>query len=238
MHNWIIIFLLLHVIPVSGQTMSDPGLKKYIGLWEREQTDSLKTLIAEMEKKFPKAPEAIFLKNTYETDGAAAYAVYLRFVRDYPKNIFAPEAYHRMIQYDAAAGRYALAQDNLIKLRTDYPGSSCIKSAETLFPAAKSDEATQAIMTAPSDTVRPTEINAGKKFRLQVGAFSDQKNAQELKQKLTAKGYTPIEFSEKTVNGKNLILVWVGAYATREDAKKAGDTIKSKEQLNYSIVEK
>lgn len=238
MHKVIVIIFLLNTISVSSQTISDPGIKKYVGLWEREQTDSLKTLISEMEKKFPNAPETLFLKNTYEPDGADAYAVYLRFVRDYPKNIFAPEAYHRLIQHDAAAGRYALAQDYLIKLRTDYSGSSCIKSAEMLIPAAKPDDATKAIITTPGDTIHPQDANSEKKFRLQVGAFSDQKNAQELKQKLTAKGYAPIEFSEKMVNGKSLILVWVGAYATRDEAKKAGDTIKSKEQLTYSIVEK
>jgi stage II sporulation protein D len=71
-------------------------------------------------------------------------------------------------------------------------------------------------------------------FMVQLQETNDAAHAAALKQKLTDAGYTPYLF-QKTKQGKTLIQVWTGPYATKEAAAIAKDAI-SKNQAIMAFV--
>lgn len=233
------VFLLCSLIGLTcslhAQKFSDPGLKPYIELWQNEGVDSLRSALPAILKKYPNKPEALFLQAVFETDAKKANAVYETILKDHRQNVIADESLFRLIQYDYAVGKYRIAQDRANQLKSEYPASRFLKKAEQMFAGLEKEAAVEKTVVADSEANTKT---VGKKFRLQVGAFGQMKNAEDLRDKLKNAGYTPIEFSEKTVNDKKLILVWVGAFGTKDEAAKTGDVLKSKFHLNYTIVEK
>lgn len=234
MRVYLLCFLIGFPSFLHAQKFSDPGLKPYIELWQNEGVDSLRSALPAILKKYPNKPEALFLQAVFETDAKKANAVYKTILKDHRDNITADESLFRLIQYDYAVGKYQNAQEKTKRLKNEYPASRFLKKAEQMFAGLEQAPVEQTVVT---DSDAAVNIS-GKKFRLQVGAFGQLKNAEDLRDKLKSAGYTPIEFSEKTVNDKKLILVWVGAFGTKDEAAKTGDVLKSKFQLNYTIVEK
>ena len=236
MRVYLLFFLLEFPGFLQAQKISDPGLKPYMDLWQNESVDSLRSALPVIQKKYPDKPETLFLQAVYETDAKKANAVFELILKNHRDNITADESLFRLIQYDYAVGKYQVAQDKTSRLRNEYPASRFIKKAERMFAGLD-----QAVQDTPFEEKAVPDSAAkavGKKFRLQVGAFGQMKNAEDLRDKLKNSGYTPIEFSEKTVNDKELILVWVGAFGSKDEAAKAGDVLKNKFQLNYTIVDK
>lgn len=80
-----------------------------------------------------------------------------------------------------------------------------------------------------ADTVIPV------RFALQVGAFGLQNNAQSLKERFDAFGY-PVEMISKVKDTRALFLVWVGNYATYEEARAAGQDVKRKMGVDAIVI--
>jgi cell division septation protein DedD len=79
--------------------------------------------------------------------------------------------------------------------------------------------------TATPTEVKPAPRQKGRKntevqeFSIQVGAFSAQKNADRLQQKLRAAGYRTDVYKNYLTANKLYYLVWVGSYQSEEAAK-------------------
>jgi hypothetical protein len=216
-----------------SQKLSDPALKPYVELWQNDGVDSLRSVLSALTKKYPKEPEVLFFQAVFEADAVKASTVYESILKDHKDNVLADESLFRLVQFDYAVGKYKPAQVKAERLKKDYPKSLFVMRAEKMF-AGLNQEIKIEEKALGSGSATPAE----KKFHLQVGAFSQTANAEELRDKLKTAGYTQIEFSEKIVNDKKLILVWVGAFASKGEAAKTGDVLKSKFKLTYTIVEK
>lgn len=218
----LIYFFLLAIGSLSAQ--NDP-MKPYIDLWQSEQVDSVKKLLPQLNQKFSDKIEVKFFNAVFDNDAVKASAVYESITGDFPQHALADESLYRLIQLSYARGTYQDAKSKFNQLKKNYPKSKWIGIATQMFGDLKIDD------SADQST------NAGsKKFTLQVGAFSMRDNADDLKTKLSGLGYAPIEIAEKTVNGKKLFAVWVGSFATKDEAAKTGQTLKS-QKIDFSIVE-
>lgn len=204
-------------------------LSTCIKLWNDEQIDELEALIPKLKSKFPDKPESVFLQAVFETDGDAAAETYEKLLVKYPDHLFADACLFRLIQFDYARAAYETAGQRAQVLKNEFPKSPYVGRTESMFAGLSAEVKLTDAETLP---VKPSG-----KYRLQVGAFGQLKNAEELRDKLKAGGYN-VEFSEKTVNNQKLTLVWVGPYATRDDASKEGAELKNKFQLTFTIVEK
>jgi cell division protein FtsN len=78
--------------------------------------------------------------------------------------------------------------------------------------------------------VAPEPKGNGKTWTVQVNAYPDEASAKQLVEKLKGKGYNA-GVTEFQNNGKTWYRVRVGKYATREDADKALETLKRKENF-------
>jgi septal ring-binding cell division protein DamX len=99
---------------------------------------------------------------------------------------------------------------------------------------ARADELTAAptIQVTPDPSPSPSASPSASpaptsgKFRVQLGVFTQQKFAQELLDQLKAKGYDA-KFDTVSDGGKDTFKVWVGTFATREDAAQASTELQA-----------
>lgn len=227
-HIWWII-LLWPTGSASPQAPSDEGLRPYTTLWQHEQTDSLKSVLPQVIKKFPGKPETLFFAAVFESDGEKAAGGFLNIVTKYPSSYYADQSLLRLIQYDYALGQYQSANERVKLFEERYPQSPFLPNA-LAFGMKKT--------AIPNENHDNDSTESDERFTLQFGAFSQSKNATDLQAKLVSAGCTRVKTGEKTVNGKHLYTVTCGSFRDRERARQEGDRIKAKLNLTYTIVEK
>lgn len=237
----------------------------FIELIETGKTGEAKARLTQMEKdnRFPE--QVLFLKGLLTADGDSAVHVYERFLMLYPKSRFCDEALYRISQYKYAKGLYQSALRPLVQLVKKFPNSPIMEKslygiALCHLNLNQSDSAVvyfKKIMDRSSDSdvarsariqlvslqggVQPlpeaidSTVASAPRFAVQVGAFSNQTNAVLRKSFFERAGY-PVELRTKKRDDEILYLVWIGTYATMEEAQKTGEELKNKYGLNYHLV--
>ena len=84
----------------------------------------------------------------------------------------------------------------------------------------------------PDDTA---EILAEIEYAVQLGAFSDRKNAERLRDKYRRRGYT-VHFFSRKVAGKRYWVVQVGSFTAVEKAKKLMRKLQQEDQAAYRVI--
>lgn len=104
-----------------------------------------------------------------------------------------------------------------------------VARADELTPeeaATPSPSSSPEATPAPSTSNPPTQGQSGGRYRVQLGAFSQQKSAQDLVDSLRSKGYDA-KFDKLQVDGKENFKVWVGTFQTKEDAQQASTELQA-----------
>jgi hypothetical protein len=112
------------------------------------------------------------------------------------------------------------------------PNSEAGRSAKDRLAAMGSSAAVAVNETAKEDTVTEPPVP---RYAVQVGAFANQTNAVMRKSFFERAGY-PVELRQKRKEGTTLYLVWIGTYATVDEARQTGEKLKSKYGLSYHLV--
>jgi hypothetical protein len=119
---------------------------------------------------------------------------------------------------DSEAGRSA--RDRLAAI-----GASTMAPPAAAPAGAGADSAARA---AVDETAAP-------RYAVQVGAFANQTNALMRKSFFASAGYQ-VTLRMKKRDDKTLYLVWIGTYATMDEARQTGEKLKSKYGLSYQLV--
>lgn len=121
--------------------------------------------------------------------------------------------------------------------RTAPAGSPAADSA-TPPPARVATPVTPGMSGSPgvTDTSRYAPA-APLPYTLQVGAFSTSENAQKQKLFFEEFGYTA-EITNRVRGGRSLYLVWVGSYASPDEARRTLGEIQSKYNITPIVVER
>jgi cell division septation protein DedD len=82
------------------------------------------------------------------------------------------------------------------------------------------------------------DVSASGPYSVQVGAFSDVRNAESLVQRLVESGYDAVRIERETKNGMLFHCVKVGHFKSAEDARSLAATLKDKESLGTRVVRK
>lgn len=212
---------------LNAQALSRQELKPYVALWKSGRIDTVAKDLPALKTKYPEAPEVLFLGAAMNENGTRAYDFYKRFIVNYPTNVFADECLYKIIQYEVSLGLYATAQKNLNLLKSKYRESEFIKPASLLFPDADDTVSTE-------NTSDEGVVVKETAYTVQLGAFSDKKNAEQMKVSLQNKGYKNIEIKIRTEKEKTLYLVWMGSYPSKEEAARSAASLK----IPYTITTK
>jgi hypothetical protein len=208
-----------------AQEFSDINLRPFVQLWQSGYTDSICRLLPQLKLKFSNAPEVQFFSRALSADGSDAYKFYNYYYVYYSSNVFADESLFRIIQYEVSLGLYEKAKKSAAFLKTEYPKSQFSEQSVSLFPELDNTSLIQDSVISIADNHNPV-------FTIQVGAFSELKNAEQMKKKLANSGNREIEIKIRTEKNKTLYLVLVGSFFSKEEAVKSA----KKMNLPYTIT--
>jgi cell division septation protein DedD len=150
----------------------------------------------------------------------------LAYYYNHPTTKYADAALYRMYSYHYSLGYYRKAESLFEKLKTEYPASPYIKSAETIIQEVDTETETETTRTPPA-------VKA--KFTIQAGAFHDMVNANQLKKQFETDGYYSTIYA-KTVGGTMLNIVTFGQFQSKDDASNMLPLIQQKYNIKGYVV--
>ncbi len=194
--------------------------------------------------------DALFL------DGKAERAadIYRELSADGPDEPLTPLALAQLVRASDQLGRPADARAAARKLATEYPHSS--EAAVARDRLRREAEATQvapgsgdrggaapgaersppgvsAVASAPSSAA---DSSSGR-YSLQLGAFGEEANAQELRLRLEQWGITAVRIEEERRGERLYYRVRAGYYPDAQAAEDAGSSLRDAHGLSYRVVE-
>jgi tetratricopeptide (TPR) repeat protein len=165
------------------------------------------TYLQEFKNSSPNDPSVIFLDGVLTQNGEDALKKYSTVYEKYPKSNYADASLYRIFSYYFALGYYKKAESYLDKLKTGYPNSPYIKTADRTIPDEEDS------VSAIDEKQNPAFV-----FTIQAGAFLNSDNAKKLKDQLQNDGYSS-EIIIKEIGGSFFNIVYVGKYENENDTK-------------------
>ncbi|MBT8387468.1 MAG: SPOR domain-containing protein [Ignavibacteria bacterium] len=233
--NTVIPALILLFILGSPAYSQDVNIIPYLKQIESGNIDAARSELLDLKEEYPENPSVKFLEGVLTENGQMAVVIYQDIVDNYPTSKYADAALYRIFSYYFALGLYETAQKKLDQLVLDYPGSPYIKIAQqNKFPEngnVSVSNQEDSIDVNEDETVAEQEF----KFTIQAGAFSNQNNAESLKEEFLNSGIFS-ETKEKLVGGTVFHVVYVGKFVTENDAEGFLQVINKKYELSGRIV--
>ena len=152
--------------------------------------------------------ENMFLEAVFERDGARAADAYRSIWEHYRQHLLAWEALARLREYHFAIGEYRTAAALAETLNKRPPESIPLEKPKSAYEG---------------------------NFWVQTGAFSNIKNAQALKRKLSDMGYTATIIQKKS-GGRDLHLVRVGGFQSKDEARQAARKIEESLKIKTRLL--
>jgi cell division septation protein DedD len=135
----------------------------------------------------------------------------------------------------SAVGQKDSAQVLFEQLNREFPSSE-LKDAipKELTVSQPSSASVTSVQTTPSEKKEPVK-SAPPTYSVQIGAFSNQNNALIRKAFFEKEGYS-VYLKSKHRDNAQFYLVWIGSFPSWEEAKKFGESIKTKYGTSYTLV--
>ena len=228
-----LIFSLLPGISYSQDVDIIPYLKRI----ENGNADDVRLELTGLKQENPNSPSIMFLEGVLTENGQKAVLIYQEIVDNYPDSKYADAALYRIYSYYYALGLYESADKKLSQLINNYPYSPYIKIAKHNQLPSNPEITREDDVTQNADSIR-TENKSTRteyKFTIQAGAFSVQENAENLRKEFENSGLFS-EIREKLVAGTTFHIVYVGRFATEEDAESSLKTINGKFNLTGRVI--
>jgi tetratricopeptide (TPR) repeat protein len=206
-------FLLL----INFTFSQDVDISRYLYLLRIGNVDSVKVALDSLKKLYPNSPNLKFLDAILKENAEEAVKIYYDIVLNHPEGEYSDEALFKIFQFHYAKGDYEQAKRELERLKKTYP-SSPYAGINVRFPSLEKTT---------------TEVKCA--FSIQVGAFTDKRNAEKEKSFFEEKGYS-VELHTKIKDGKLFYLVWVGCLQDKKDAERLKREIKEKFERDGFII--
>jgi cell division septation protein DedD len=231
---------------VWSQTSSgEPDIRRRLEMIERGQADAVSAELPQLMTAHQNHPGVMYLQGVLTPDGTEAAKIYQNIVDNFPKDEWADDALYRLYQYYTSVGLYKTAEQKLAQLKLEYPFSTYASEGTPVRPTIKptlpstskpaegeTKNDAPVVVTKPGSAPVPKYTAA---FTVQVGAFSALANAEELQRKFEKEGYASNIFTI-TRGTQKLHKVWVGEFASIDEAKRFAGEVKKKFGLEAIAV--
>jgi cell division septation protein DedD len=246
----ITLFLFILLVAMSRHVAAQSGeldVTGYIKMLEEGKADQVKADLLSLVAKYQNHPGVLYLQGRLASDGVEAMKMYQSILDNFPQSEWADDALYHMYQYYYSLGLYRTADLKLQQLRKEYPSSPFVTGKATAKTPLQEEPAPKVISTTPTPVEKPPMLQAptatprtptpssGGAYAIQVGAFSTMGNAEKLKSFFEDLGYS-VEIQNKVRGGRSLFLVWVGSFATADDARKFAEEVKRKHNIESLVV--
>ena len=221
----LIVFLLIQ-LPSFSFSQQQPDIQRYVDMIQQGQADQVKAELPRLISRHQGHPGVIFLQGMLTSDGAEAAKIFQSVVDNFPKSEWADDALYKVYQFYYSLGLYKTAQGKLAELKKNYPESEYVTGKKQKPVAAGPSP-------QPVAKLKATAIRSA--YSVQVGAFRNEGNASSLKNFFQGEGYE-VEVRNKVWSGQSLHAVWIGAFATLEDARKFSKNLQAKYKIDSFVV--
>lgn len=234
MKRALILFLIILGIEIYSQEINITNELRAI---ENGDFESAKNALEKLKLKNSDDPSIIFLEAVLTEDGDKSLELYQNIIDKYPSSKYADAALYRVYSYYYALGIYRRANIYLNQLKSEYPNSPYLKS-NSISQFTQEYEPTKLNNTTETKNNTNTNSNTNEKkenYSIQVAAFLNQTNANNLLTQLKSKQYESF-ITEKEVGGSILKVVFVGNYDSEDKAKKVLEDIKKEFGLSPKLI--
>ncbi len=238
--------MMLGACVISSSFSQQLNIDSYLLIIENGRGEEVRAEIPSLINRYPNNSGVLYLQAVLTEDGSEAVRMYQEIVDKYPSGEWADDALYKVYKFYSAIGLNRTAEIKLSQLHARYPDSKYLSE----FTAGSSDESKGRVVEAVAASEPPvtntpvlkpgTEISKPPQpksgsFALQVGVYSTIGNASKQKQFFEYQNYGA-EIVSKERDGRELFAVYVGDYATPEEARTRGEEIKQSFNINYLVV--
>lgn len=220
--------IILIFIAVNINLAQETNITEPLKLIESGNIQKAESLLKEYKLKSPNDPSVIFLDAVLTQNGEEALQKYSIVYEKYPKSNYADASLYRIFSYHYSLGFYKKAESYLTRLKSEYPNSPYIKTADRNIP----DE----IETTSEIAQQPLDGKNNFRFTIQAGAFINIDNARKLASQIETSGY-PVQITQKEIGGTILNVVNVGKFINEEDIKPVLDFLSDKYKIKGRTVQ-
>lgn len=218
---------ILILIAVNNNFAQEANITEALQQIEAGNIQKAESILKELKLKSPKDPSVVFLDAVLTKNGEEALQKYSIVYEKYPKSNYADASLYRIFSYHYSLGYYKKAETYLTKLKTEYPNSPYIKTADRNIP----DELLTEEVLLP-----PAADSKNYRFTIQAGVFINIDNAKKLSDQIKANGYT-VEITQKEIGGTILNVVNVGKFVNEEETKSVLDFLSRQFKINGRMVQ-
>ena len=193
---------------------------EYVRMVSEGKSDEVTSKLPGLKTKFPHTAGVFYIEGLVAVNGDEAVRCFHVIADSFPGSEWADDAMARLFEYHIRVGEPRQAELNFRRLQKDFPES----------PYLTTGYLQQERLSSDSFTFAPK--NQGQIWAIQIGAFAIKNNAENLRAKVAADGYL-VNVYENLLDGKNLLyLVWVGMFATPDEAKMLLKEIKDRYNID------
>lgn len=199
-----------------------------------------------LERQYPNDPGVKYLDACLTESGDNAVKKYQAIVDQYPTSEWADDALYKVYQYYYAVALYKTADAKMKQLNEQYPNSIYAQrevntGEKTNIPMATKSESVSAqpataTTTEPART--PAAQNAGGRFAVQVGVYSQETAAQQLAQQYSRTVGRQATVFPKQSGGRTLYAVAFEGFENEQAARTFGSELKFKFNLDWFLVKR
>ncbi len=232
-----------------------PDITTYLSRVEKGEADAVRSELPALLTKYPNNPGVLYLQGVLTTDGTEAVRIYQSIVDNFPRSEWADDALYKVYQFYYSIGLYRTAEIKLHQLEAEYPqskylargsqpdtqglaeekGSGGVGEADSTRAVPQDSIRTAVQSPSGGGTVRPTPPAVRGQYALQMGAYSQQVNAEKQKLFFEDLGYA-VEVVNKVLGNRPLFVVLVGEYRTAEEARAKGAELREKFDMHPMVV--
>ncbi len=230
---------IIFAILIISLVLSAQNIDEAIRLFNSFQFERAREIFVEIVKDVdnPRIAEAYYFLGRLSIDPDSALSYYQRVTKNYSQSRYADISYLEIAKINIARGKYANAIITLSELLRNYPetssqdeilfwlgisymsngqekqGTSVLQDLRTRFPKSMWSE--RAANVVP---MKKTPQTKEEYFTIQVGSYRNRENA-EIHAEDLQRGDFDVQIVEAVVKGETYYRVWVGRFATAEQAK-------------------
>ncbi len=179
-------------------------------------------------------PSVKFLDAVLTQNAKVAVKKFEDHFKNYPNSKYADASLFRIFSYYYSLGYYKKADTLLTQLKTKFPNSPYLKTADKNIPNYDDVEFAEnkSLEKEKTDTLKSSP-----KYSIQVGAFLSLENATKLSEQIKKENIAT-EIIQKEIGGSVLNVVYAGNFQNETEAKKYLEIINKKFNVSARIVSK
>lgn len=196
---------------------------EYVRMVSEGKSEEILLKLPDMKTKFPHAAGLIYIEGLVAVKGEESIKCFRVIADSFPRSEWADDALARLFEYHMRVGDPREAEASIRRLQDEFPKSPYITTGYLQQERLSSDSFTYKSVPLKTE---------GQIWAIQIGAFAVKTNAENLKVKIATDGYL-VNVYENLLDGKNLLyLVWVGMFATPEEARPLLKEIKDRYNID------